>query len=168
MLVHRPWELLAHLCVLAALGLQYGDIVDEKVLLGVNVAWIVLYLLSSQTEGLRLQQIICGIAYVPFSLYFFIAIGFGFWESTSVLNMVIDVLLTLLAAFGWTHNVYYTAVLGLADFSRTPINGPFKVGVRWIRTSQHDSETLVFYPIDQSEHDKHIKRRNAPWLHKPV
>lgn len=76
-------------------------------------------------------------------------------------------MLSALAVFGWTHNVYYTAMLGLTDFSSVKTTGPFKVGVKWIRTSEHDNEVIVFYPIDEIEYEEHIEQRNAPWLNKP-
>jgi len=139
----------------------------EKAIYGGNLCWILFYFLSFKTEGIRLQQILCGLCYMPYSLYSVLAIVFDFWSSDSRLNIGAAVVVTALAVFGWTHNVYYTVMLGTTDFRRVKIEGPFKVGVRWIRTSKLDTEIAVYYPIDQDEHDKHIETRNAPWLHKP-
>jgi len=69
MLRRRPWELLAHASLLAALTLQFADLVDEKVIVAFNIAWILFYFVCSMTEGLRIQQIVCGLSYLPFTTY---------------------------------------------------------------------------------------------------
>jgi len=54
-----------------------------------------------------------------------------------------------------------TIVKGEADFSRFPINGPYQVGYREFRTTIHDNEVSVFYPIEREYYREHIKRRNT-------
>jgi len=157
-------ELLAHLCILAMLTVQFVD--KERVeiaVLSLNIAWIVFYVIGYKIEGMRMQQFLSALFYLPLTIYVIIVVSMSAWDPRKVTNIVF----TSLAALGWIHNVYYTIVLGLPNFDHLKITGPFRVGVRYLRMPKTECDTIVFYPIDESEYHRKIQNSNADWLNEP-
>jgi len=75
--------------------------------------------------------------------------------------------MSALVVIFWSHNVFYTEMLGATNFSTLKFDGPYKVGVRYFHSKTKDTETMVFYPIDKDEYERKIFTHNATWLRRP-
>ena len=70
-------------------------------------------------------------------------------------------------AFLW--NFFTTIQLGACDFSRLKIDGPYKVGVKYVKTEKYKNELTVFYPVDNgTDYERRMKNGgNALWMRDP-
>ena len=80
-----------------------------------------------------------------------------------------DYIFTGMAGFALLLNVYFTQQLGACDFSKLRIDGPFKVGVKFIKTNVCKNELSVYYPVDNSDdyESKMSRGGNALWMRNP-
>ena len=77
-----------------------------------------------------------------------------------------DYMCASLAGIALLINVYLTQILGAADFSKLRIDGPFKVGVKFLKTAICKNEISVFYPVDNgTEYEKRMRKGgDALWI----
>ena len=73
------------------------------------------------------------------------------FQENPEMGSIADIIFTVLAGVGLVLNVYFTVALGPADFSKVKIDGPFKVGVRFTKTSKLKNEVAVYYPVDNGD-----------------
>lgn len=163
----RHFEGFAHLFVLIALCLQLFWPSLPILCHFMHLAWILCYLVGSQVEGLRLQQIFCGIFYLICAIQH--AIQTKFYSQSFEIFTIGGFLCFIMADFAWLYNVYYTFHMGPSNFSKVRIpSGKYRVGVRYLRSEKFGNEIAVFYPMDRTqdlEHKLNCGRiRFAPWF----
>ncbi len=61
-------------------------------------------------------------------------------------------------------STYGLVYFGESDFALYPQLGPYKVGLKSIRTTKFDDEVWVFYPIDKDQYYTNIDKKNLYWL----
>jgi len=90
----------------------------------------------------------------------------GFYSTPMNPFGVISILVWLLAAAIWVHNIHFTAYCGAQDFSQIDSHSdgksPFAVGIRHLKVTGKKLEASVFYPID-----KETARNDGYWFRNP-
>ena len=166
----RPWEALSHTAIILAVFTQYlgtGMLLYNWALMSLHIGWIVFKVIGARMEGIRIAQVINGFCFLMWTLYFLSVVAFvpqgGKFNAFTKTNTT----LTLLVVVFWLQNVFYTQMLGATDFSALQFDGPYKVGVRYFHTRTADTETMVFYPIDDDEYESKLETHNTFWLRHP-
>lgn len=166
----RPWEALSHSAIILAVFTQYlgtGFLLYNWALLFLHIGWIFFKVVGARMEGIRIGQLINGICFFAWTLYFLTTVSFLPHGAKFDAFTKTNTTLTLLVMIFWLQNVFYTQMLGATDFSTLEFDGPYKVGVRYFHFKTMDTEAMVFYPIDQEEYDSKIETHNAYWLRHP-
>ena len=162
----RNMEGFGNLALLIGLVLQYTTLEGKLVYLkhAFSLIWLLCFAIGSQVEGLRLPQILSGLFYFVWSVYYIIRTRL-FLENPEM-GSAADIIFSILAGLALVLNVYFTAALGPADFSKVKIDGPFKVGVTFTSTTKFKNELSVYYPVDNGDKYERGMRegRNALWI----
>lgn len=110
----------------------------------------------ASVEGIRGQSILTLLAFLPYSIYFFVNAYFFNTFNNAVEKPLPVLLLTIQGLAGVLLNCYLSYYTGSGDLTSATklINGRYQVGVQEFRTQLKDNAALVFYPMDSKTFDK--------------
>ena len=123
-----------------------------------HVGWVLCYIIGFQVEGVRASQAASGGVYLGMAISYFLS-----WRAYAPFNLF----MSALAALAWAQNVYFAWKLGACDYSSLRLEGPYEVGVRYIRTHELGTEASVFYPVDGGDNFKR-ELESSPGANAPI